>query len=256
MTDRSLSLFAFAFAAFLLVGCHSAQDSSPEPTAPPDRLPMVRIAVVIDKSGSAPRNRIPPMSPEQFKPFFDVLRERGGELAVGVIQEDSNRPLRRLRIAPPPPSPPPLPDNINPYDMERLSQYGEAEKKYQGDLERRRHNLEDEILTFQDRLKSILDAAPNAKRSDIGRAVARAELFLQEPTSHPHPIRRYGVLITDGADNVTGQIPPVESGATYVVVNGTGVLGVLDELSTRSFESPPAAFDFVSRLASGGGSQQ
>jgi hypothetical protein len=247
--------FLLLVLAALLFGCQPEQKPAADSAAAENRPPTVRIAVVLDKSGSATRNRIPPLRLEHFEPLLDVLRQRGGELAMGRIQEDSNLPLERLRIDPPPPPPPPLPNNLNPFEVEKVSQHDEAQKKYERSVEQRRQTLEEDILDFRNRLQPLLDAPANAQRSDIGQAVTRTELFLQEPTRHPHTVK-YAVLITDGADNVTRQLPPLDSGATYVVVNGSGVLGVLDALTPRAFESPIAAFDYVSRLASEGGPQQ
>lgn len=213
--------------------------------------PIVRVVVILDQSGSAPNNRIPQMHPEQFRPFFDVLENRGGEIAIGTIQSDSNRPLNRLQADPPPMPPPSLPDNLNPYEeVQRRAEIEQKMGEYRRKLGAREQNVQQKIQAFQDELKQVLNRKADAKYSDIRQAVIRAELFLREPTVSDQPVQRFAILVTDGLDNVTKKLPAVESGATYLVVNGSGVLGILKKLNPKTFESPRAAFNYVARRLS------
>ncbi|HWQ28687.1 MAG TPA: hypothetical protein VNN12_06660 [Dehalococcoidia bacterium] len=86
---------AAAVAASVLA---SACLPSPNPEQPLV-LPPVRIAIVIDRLDDGTRP-----SRESIDPLIDLVHERGGELAVGVVS-GQERPLVRLRIeAPSPPS--------------------------------------------------------------------------------------------------------------------------------------------------------
>jgi hypothetical protein len=50
----------------------------------------------------------------QFAPVYDRLAISGGELAVGLVRDDSNRPFARLFVPAPPEAPParPQPKNV------------------------------------------------------------------------------------------------------------------------------------------------
>lgn len=87
---RMLSLALGVVAAFVAAGC------LPTPRAEqPTALPPVRIAVVIDQVGDW-------AAPEAagLDPLVELVRRRGGELAVGVVSSEE-RPLARLRLEPP-----------------------------------------------------------------------------------------------------------------------------------------------------------
>lgn len=71
---------------------------SPNPEQPL-ALPPVRIAVVFDRLDDGTRPSL-----EILEPLVDLVRQRGGELAVGVVSRDE-RPLVRLRVEAPAPPP-------------------------------------------------------------------------------------------------------------------------------------------------------
>jgi hypothetical protein len=114
-------------------------------------------------------------------------------------------------------------------------------------MKRYRQSLSSEVKGFRRKLKSLLSAPADAKRSDIRRALVRSELFFNEPTVGDMETKRFGILLTDGLDNVSESLPKIRSDATYLVVNGTGTLGVLKDLEPKRFESPDAAIEFVVR---------
>ncbi len=84
-------IVALRIAALLLsAGCLPTPAAEETPALPP-----VRIAVVIDRldDGSGPQ-------PEALAPLVDLARERGGEIAIGVVSS-VERPLARLRLEAP-----------------------------------------------------------------------------------------------------------------------------------------------------------
>lgn len=261
VTTRYVSGLAGLLLIVLLTGCGASHSSdsggeATQATASDAAKPMVRVVVILDQSGSAPKNRILQMRPEQFQPLFDALEKQGGELAVGTIQSDSNRPLHRLQVNPPPQPPPSLPEDLNPYEKAQRSTDIERRKtKHQEKVQARQQTIQQNVCAFRDELDPVLNRKADARHSDIRRAVVRAELFLREPTVSDRPVQRFAILVTDGQDNVTEKLPAVKSGATYLVVNGSGVLGILQELDPKTFESPRAAFDFVARQISTADSQ-
>jgi len=237
-------------AALLCIGCnkpYASQESSTEASSDSTRKAQIRVAVILDKSGSAPKNRIPPLEVAHLEPLIKLTRDRGGDLAVGAVKANSNRPLKRLDVDPPP-SRPVRPDEDNSYEKaSAMRQYREEVKEYQTRMKRYRQSLSSEVKGFRHELKSLLNAAADAKRSDIRRALVRTELFFEEPTVGDPKVRRFGILMTDGLDNVSESLPEIRSDATYLVVNGTGTLGVLKDLEPKRFESPEAAIEFVVR---------
>lgn len=82
--------------ALVILGGVAAGGCLPTPEAEQAKaLPPVRIAVVIDRvgDGSAPQAHA-------LDPLVELVRRRGGELAVGVVSSEE-RPLARLRLEPP-----------------------------------------------------------------------------------------------------------------------------------------------------------
>jgi len=217
--------------------------------------PMLRAVVIIDQSGSAPKNRIEPMTADQFQPLMDEIAEQGGELAVGTIQNNSNRPLERLRIEPPPTPPPSPPENQNPFERARqAAERSHETAKYERDIRSHKERVRQKIQRFREVLTEVLKRKRDANRSDIGRAIVRSELFLQEPLVTDRPVSRFAILITDGLDNVTEELPAVKSGATYLLVNGTGAIGILSDLNAKTFESSSSAFSYAVHQMSSRGS--
>ena len=63
----------------------------------------VRAVVLQDQTGSVNWTRTPTLCYEDLIPLVNLVRERSGELAFGLIRDSSNRGLLRLAITTPEP---------------------------------------------------------------------------------------------------------------------------------------------------------
>src|SRR5438128_108605 len=62
----------------------------------------VAICILADQTRSTEGTGIPQLQPAQLAPLVDLIKERGGEIALGIVREASNLPLTRLYLPPPP----------------------------------------------------------------------------------------------------------------------------------------------------------
>jgi hypothetical protein len=240
--------------------------------APKKQLPSpVRMALTIDYSGSASRNRILPLTLNHLQPLFHVLQQYGGEIALIPICSDSNRPAYRLRISEPPkmdqttwktlPKPTPPPDEANPFELQELvenyrqelQQYNDAQtvnanllEQHQQTTNQWKEETQKAIQRYQEQIKPILERPATCQETDVSGAVERAELFLGEDTTiWVRPPENFLLLITDGLDTRNKTQIRLKTSPQVLVVNGTGSEGVLSEIPHKSFESNRAAFDYL-----------
>ena len=61
----------------------------------------VRAVVLQDQTGSVNWTRTPTLCYEDLKPLVNLVRERSGEVAFGLIRDSSNRGLIRLAVTTP-----------------------------------------------------------------------------------------------------------------------------------------------------------
>lgn len=238
----------------------------------------IRIVVAMDFTGSREKHRILSLTLEDLQPLFALLKKVGGEIAFLAICESSNRPALRLHLESPPrlnaqdfqrvAAPVPPDKNGNPFQLEEqqkqyekeFAAYNQIQLANQQKLEAHKQQLarwqsaaDTKIQQYQAQLKPLLSQPSNCQHTDIGGAVTRANLFLAEDTSTwSVPPKNYAVFITDGLDTV-GQKPVAFNGETEVfLVNGSGSKGVLAQLPHKSFESPTAAFRYLSARVNSG----
>lgn len=251
-----LLAMAFAFSLVALTGCNTTVPAQSQIAASsvvsPAQAPCspARIAVFIDKTGSTSWTRTPDVAPDDLQPLEEILDHCGGELAVGLIRDSSNRGLLRLLISEPP-VPPVAPDpHMNPFLLaEQQGAYEEKSRAYQEDLARRHREFQDRIRPFREQLKIILRQPANAPRTDIWGALLRSELFLNEPSDiWKKPPHKYAIFVTDGLDNVVRQKVVIRSGAKILVVNGSATLGDLASLNPLAFENTGSAIGYVVSL--------
>lgn len=226
------------YLAFLALSWTAAGPQS----RPPAQRPL-RICLLQDLSGSIFKTRTPRLDHAQLRQFIELIRQRGGELALGVLQERSDATLLRLRAEAPPPPPPPEPRN--PFQKYRWRMaLAEHQRRYQLWLD---HQNQREAAFLEEayrRLKSSI-----APRTDLCSAVLRCDLMLSEAGWDGAD----GVLllITDGQENARRSACPtsLNSAPTVLLVNGSGSLGVLAPYKPLRFESIPAAIDFLRKLS-------
>jgi len=233
--------------ALVAVGCGGPPAPVVEASGPAAPPAPVRVAVLVDKTASTSWTRVPVVSAEDFEQFLALLTRRGGELAVGLIRDRSNRGLLRLRILPPPAAPQPPNPHQNPFLLaEALAAYETRSREHRDHVALWRREVERRLAVFRAQLGELLETKADATRSDIWGALHRVELFLNEPhnsaSGTPH---NWILLVSDGEDNVRRPRVVLRSGARLLVINSSATIGVLQDLEPLGFESFPAAAAFL-----------
>lgn len=229
------------FAAMLSAGCTALKtglQAGPSEDVPVSASASLnKIALMIDKTGSASTAKFRQPSVDDLGEILQWLRDTGGELGVGLIRDESDRPMLRVRFDPPPPATP-LPGNV--FLRER-----EVALRKAADSARRQVN-DKRLDSFRHRLQELLAVPASARRSDILGAVKRGDLFLAEPEREwRKPVRHVLVLVTDGIDNVRKTPTALRSQASVLLVNGADSIGVLAFLHPIQFENLQAAANFI-----------
>ncbi len=238
----------------------------------------VKIGAMLDKSGSANSTRVEQPGVEHFQKLLPLLLENGGELAVGVICDDSNRSLVRVRIEPRPvlvasgfhnPQMPQSPeDGGNAFDLqERRQEYKQELAVYNEQLETDRQTLEnhrqelqrweseseERIKRFVPQLEPLLQRPVNCQGTDIWGAIARTNLFLNENDAvWSQSPRRFAVFITDGIHEAEGKRTTIGGETEVLLINGSASAGVFKNLKHQAFESVSSAFLYLTETANGG----
>jgi hypothetical protein len=207
----------------------------------------IRVAVMLDQSRSATWTRTPQLGSGDLDAVIDLLRIRGGELALGLIRDRSNRGLVRLRVEPPFAEPEKPRAKGNPFDLEKLradhandlAVYRKLQLGWQ-------EQTQEKIAKFKTEIAPLLAQKADAGRTDIWGAVTRAELFLSESDAGwPRSTNRYAVFISDGQNTVKSAPVAIKSGAKIILVNGANSPGSFVGIKVNVFESVPAAFQFI-----------
>ena len=230
---------AFRFLSALVVfGAAALFAAEPRP---------LRIVVQVDRTGSTVVNRVPPLAVADFAEIFDLILQNGGEIAVGVIRDRSNRPLLRCRVEQKPvrhaQAPP---DKMNPFLRQRLMREYLAQKNEEDQAESAwKDQSQRRIDLFRAELQGLLET-PLAGHTDIHGAVLRSDLFLAEPDDGWRAAtRRFAVIHSDGIDNVREPAVAMRSGAAVLVVNGSASVGALAPLNPTRVESFAAAIRYI-----------
>lgn len=238
----------------------------------------VKIGVMLDKSGSANWTRVEQPRVEDFQKLLPLLKENGGELAVGVICEDSNRSLVRVRIEQRPvlaaslfknPQMPQSPeDGGNAFELqERRQAYNQQLVEYNKQLETDGRTLEnhrqelqgweseseERIKGFVPQVKPLLERPVDCQSTDIWGAIARTGLFLNENDAvWSQSPRRFAVFITDGIHEAEGKKTTIGGEVEVLLINGSASAGVFKNLKHQAFESVSSAFLYLTQTTNGG----
>jgi hypothetical protein len=225
--------------------------TAPAATSPGGPLSPVAIAVLLDKTASAPEYGVPAPKPDEFSPLIEIVRRHGGDLRAGEITERQPDAMVRLHLAPPPACPPaPLTDTTgNAFiDQEVLEDFDTRKAAYHEAYSRWQSTSDRDTTRFQEELQRLLAKPTTAQHTDIFDALRRATWFLGEPqASGQEPSHRYLLLLTDGRDNVHAAPVTLPSDVRVLLVNGRGSLGALEFLRPLRFESLTAAVDFIAK---------
>lgn len=249
------SMFAIITLILIFVGCNSRNlsDYQSRTSTVKTKGNPVKICVMQDKSGSTKWNRVPQIAPADIDSLLEIVLRRGGEIGFGLINDDSNRPLVRVRVEEPPVEPA-LPEPSAERNVflaaqaaaRRKKEYERKLEQYEEDVQRWHEDTNKAVKRFEAELQPLLELKPQARRTDISGALLRAKLFLGEPNcGWSTPPALYAILLSDGADTVGKAIQPLQSPARLILVNSSGKLGVLKSLSPVCFENPSAAIRWI-----------
>ncbi|MFC1539889.1 hypothetical protein ACFL41_00200 [Gemmatimonadota bacterium] len=176
-----------------------------------------------------------------------MIRSRGGELAIGSLSQDSNQSMYRVRVEEPPQKPLQPVRNTNPFEYARqMGVLKEQLTRFEILFQAWEDISATSISEFEEYVEPILTQPRTAQLSDVWGAVRRAELFLtEEDLSWSQTPHEYLILVTDGEDNVGVTPMTLTSGATVLLVNGSGALGCLASLKPHRFEAAAAAVRWI-----------
>jgi len=208
---------------------------------------QVRICFLQDKSGSIRQTRTETLRPEQARLLAELIDRRGGEFAFGVIAERSDRPLLRLSFEPRPPEPEKPTPPKNPWLRKRFEEtemvlWRRRKAEWDQAMQERRKRIDAFLQEVQSRLEG-----PLAPKSDVCGGIRRCDLFLAEP--YGQPTLDFLLVVSDGLHNVPSSPCPkdLRSQARLILVNGEGLLGVLEPYRPIRFEAFDPAVDFIRR---------
>ena len=251
------ALTIFLVASFVITGCGTASKANapaPEQAAAVPKPSPVKVAFLQDKTGSANWTRTPKPTLDDLQMLIDLLCHAGGELGVGLIRDDSNRSLLRLRIEPPPQDVPTLQKSGRPFaDARRMEQYRNDKAVFQLKLAAWQAETDQRIVRFRKDTQPLLNQRSDARSTDVWGAARRADVFLGEDDATWHrPTHRWAVFATDGLHNRRAvKAAVMKSGARIMVINSDAQFGCLAPLHPEPFESIEAAFRHL-RAAEGG----
>ncbi len=265
----AILVFTLTFIGALSLGCSkgvrtaSAAETAPiAPTLPanveparPSLLPPVCIFLGVAKTLSDTHTSSETLAETHVIEPVRAVRERGGELIVGIVSAESDEPFARLHVDPPPiePGPPPPDPKRDVFaDADLAADYAAKLRAHEVLAGRWERETAERIQIFYRDLAPILNHPANAKRSDFYSCLDRGRVALEEPhvgwALHPTTIV---LIIGDGGENVHRiPRPTFPSGSVVAIVNGIGVVGELGYLRPTVFSSIDGAIRFV--LASGG----
>jgi len=220
-----------------LAACNSTEQTQP-PAEDPGPAPL-RACVMQDLTGSIVETRTPRITEGDLRALIDLIKDRGGELGLGIIQERSDRGLVRFAVDERPAAPPPEPHNpLYRPRWERERQQAEAERN------RWEAGLNTKVEAFLKEAHARLQARL-AGATDVCGAIRRCDLMLAEP-SKPETIS-FLVLISDGQHNVRRSACPesLTENARLLLVNGSDVQGIVEKYQPTRFESIAAAIKYI-----------
>jgi hypothetical protein len=247
--------------ATLAVACSTTDAAPPSVPAAAEAVPCEAVPVVallLDKSRSAPASLVSQLAVRDLDPLIELLRDCGGELAVGAIRDRAATPMVRLFIDAPPR--PPVPDTVpqvgNPMILaEQRARAEQAHKQqraaYEPGSRRWTTTTEAAIEEFRRDVRAVIAEPTTSPSTNIWAALRQADLFLSEPragrnegagtrASPAIPARLVLVALTDGVHTAPDEAYRLQSSPQLFIVNSTGQAGVFAGMNPARFESVPA----------------
>jgi hypothetical protein len=243
------SLASVLSAVAVLAGCGSPSAAAPATIDARETAacPPLRIVIFQDKTGSATWMRTPQISVDDLEPLIAYIARCSGEIALGLVERNSNASLVRMHVERPAPVwvEPPVAGG-SAFRRER-AQRERAEKRrtFEADSAAHFDGVAQRVAAFQDLAAPLLQRPPNARRTDIWGAISRAAYFLGEPVPGGVEQRLVALLASDAKDNIGAPSVPLPERAELLLVNGEPSLGALKDLDPRRFESFASAVRFL-----------
>jgi len=212
----------------------------------------VRVAALVDKTGSANQNRTPSLVPADFAPLYDLLKLCGGELAVGTFTSHSNRPLLRLRLEGRVALPAPTDPRMNPLEYDdRHAEELKLRARAEGLNRERDGRAAEAIAAFDAALGEMLSEPASAPCSDIAGGIRRAALFENEPATSwgDTPPLNYLASVGDMEHNCGSPTLAPMPETRILLINGTPGDGILAGHNITRLESFDAAVNLIATEA-------
>ncbi len=248
MPQLHKSLFVVAVFAALLSGCTNEAIARPasKPLPPQLTFPLLRVVIFIDQTRSMDGARVAPVVAAQFTPLYERLAISGGELAVGLVRDDSDRPFARLFVPAPPAAPPARQQPKNVFEAAAARRRDNAERARNEQRRREwRSDLTARQAVFKRTVEPILSRPADAPTTDIWSALRRADVFLSEPNAFG-PAKNFVIFVSDGVETASrAAAPRFSAPAQILLVNGAGEIGKLAPLAPIRFESFDAAVRYA-----------
>jgi hypothetical protein len=242
----------FLFAITMFTAACSSQQASPAGNAIPTPslhhgVPMpVKIALLQDVTPSTIWTGTPTLTITDIDPLLDMLCRRGGEIGFGLISDDSDYGLVRLRVELPPAQPTAPSKSGNPYKVaEKFASYERDMEVFRDKFTSWHKRTEGEKNKFRNCVDQLLKRKRHAKCTDVWLALKHAYLFLSEEDAWGQKTSKFVLLISDGEDNVRREKIKSMNGAKLIIVNATGTIGSLTGLHPLRFESIASAVRFI-----------
>lgn len=228
-------------------GHEHAQDVTPAATCLP-----IKVIILIDKSRSAVTSATEPLTLNHLTRILDsIARCGGGTLALGVIDAESTGKFVRFHA-----SARPLPltrpdDNVPPFERAELeAQFQVGQDRRQAEIAAHDTVVAKDRDEFTRDATPLLEAAPDASRTNIAGAVNRAILYLSEPEPLERSTagRRWIVLLSDGRDTTGQPLEPLPPDVTVMIATPAGALPPLvAQLNPKRFEAIAPALEYVAQ---------
>jgi hypothetical protein len=247
-----------------LSACTAEAQNTPKPKIQAQALPPVITFVSLDKTGSTVSSKIPTAKNTDFQPLVEQIKQQGGEIRVGIVCDDSDKPLASFYLAEPPtiptePEPLAKTGKVNPLDLPRLRKehsakvtaYEKQMANYKNLVAERDKEADRRSQEFNTKLDALINKNSNCQSSDIVNMVKRGNLFLSETNKWKQTPKKFALLITDGIE--TRQTAPkslqFSSAPQVVIVSSGGQTGILQPLlgDNKPYESIESAVRHISQ---------
>jgi hypothetical protein len=235
----------------MLVGCGSgtkAHDTDERKVDENLAKPFL-IAILDDKTMSFPEGDIASLDISDVRRPAQRLMETSGEIAYGVIDENADARLFRVRI---PPKPGKIERSTNQNVLLRYREDSKRRDEYEKneqDIQHWKQESADRIDRWCDSIEPLLPLPRDARMTDFNGAVDRALLFLSEDCSiwHSEPVKVL-IIISDCQDNRGRGIPDIPTDVLVVHITNLEGKEALSQFNAKTFESASAAIDYVLQL--------